>query len=276
MNNYFSIGLDASIALGFHEARSSNPKLFSGRTINKIWYGKIGLEEFVLKSFVRLADILEIKVDDKTIVLDKSIEGIMIININSYAGGVNLWGNKDTKEFKKLQIDDTLLEVVGITGVPHLGSIISGLNSPIKIAQGSTVSIIHKPSKKTPETAMQIDGEPFNVESGTIDISFLRQVTMLAHKGFKTQSASLTDSHDGKTVLMSPISPKTTINIDDDNLQIIPPTSPLPLMATHLSRNPLSDSTTTTTTSDSSSTTLLKKHAELESMDVIDINNHDE
>lgn len=47
MNNYFSIGVDAKIALQFHETRNENPHMFSNQMVNKMWYAKFGTDNMM-------------------------------------------------------------------------------------------------------------------------------------------------------------------------------------------------------------------------------------
>ena len=41
-NNYFNLGIDASVALKFHQARDKNPQCFSHRINNLLYYGFSG------------------------------------------------------------------------------------------------------------------------------------------------------------------------------------------------------------------------------------------
>ncbi len=60
----------------------------------------------------------------------------------SWGSGANPWGFERDDQFSMPNHWDGMLEVVGVTGVLHLGQIQSGLRSAIRIAQVINV-IIH-------------------------------------------------------------------------------------------------------------------------------------
>lgn len=53
----------------------------------------------------------------------------------SWGSGANPWGPEKEDSFSKPNHWDGMLEVVGVTGVVHLGQIQSGLRSAMRIAQ---------------------------------------------------------------------------------------------------------------------------------------------
>lgn len=56
----------------------------------------------------------------------------------SWGSGANPWGGPEKEDhFSKPNHWDGMLEVVGVTGVVHLGQIQSGLRSAMRIAQVS-------------------------------------------------------------------------------------------------------------------------------------------
>lgn len=107
------------------------------------------------------------KVDSKVIKLPPDLSGIMLLNINSYAGGADLWGKDDNSldsfdhkknSFSKPSLNDGMLEIVGVTGSFHMGACTINMSSAIRIAQGSSVSLYVKSNEGMP---MQMDGEPW-------------------------------------------------------------------------------------------------------------------
>lgn len=185
--NYCGIGLDAKMALNFHNLRKSYPYLFKSRVGNKFIYTQRGLNHLFAGKKIMLSKCLKVYCDDKLIILP-DVEGIIIQNITYWGGGIHDIWNDSTEStayldsepffsdsvagesenvgqvqtsFKKQSYCDGVMEVVGFSSILHMGRTQTGLAKPVRICQGSNIEIHIQEGAMIP---FQIDGEPFEVK----------------------------------------------------------------------------------------------------------------
>lgn len=185
MNNYFSVGPDALMALNFHAHREKTPSFFSSRIINKAVYFLYGTKDCLVQECKDLDKRIELELDGEHVTLP-SLEGIIVCNIGYWGGGCRLWEGMGDEPYPPTRVDDGLLEVVGVYGSFHCAQIQVKLANPVRLGQAHTVRLVLKSSRMP----MQVDGEPWAQGPCTITITHKTQALMLYH------SAEHTDDDD--------------------------------------------------------------------------------
>ncbi|KAM9274470.1 diacylglycerol kinase kappa isoform 7-T7 [Morus bassanus] len=185
MNNYFGIGLDAKISLEFNNKRDEHPKKCSSRTKNMMWYGVLGTKELLQRTYKNLEQRVQLECDGVPISLP-SLQGIAVLNIPSYAGGINFWGGtKEDNNFGAPSFDDKKLEVVAVFG-------------SIQMAVSRVINLQHH--RIAQGVPVQVDGEAWIQPPGIIKIQHKNRAQMLTRdRAFENTLKSWEDKQKGES-----------------------------------------------------------------------------
>ncbi|XP_052834351.1 diacylglycerol kinase epsilon [Octopus bimaculoides] len=176
-NNYFSIGVDALVALNFHRQRESWPTLLSNRIINKVCYFMYGTKDVLERECHDLQKKLTVELDGKKINLPK-LEGLVVLNISSWAGGCRVWeikADEEEDEYIPASYNDGMVEVFGLHSSFHVAQLQVGMIPPIRIGQASRIKITLNCT-----APMQVDGEPWLQQPVEMTVTHRSKATMLS------------------------------------------------------------------------------------------------
>uniref|UniRef100_A0A8C6YZP1 Diacylglycerol kinase accessory domain-containing protein n=1 Tax=Nothoprocta perdicaria TaxID=30464 RepID=A0A8C6YZP1_NOTPE len=148
----------------------------SSRTKNMMWYGVLGTKELLQRTYKNLEQRVQLECDGVPISLP-SLQGIAVLNIPSYAGGINFWGG--TKEDnggdgfpKSLASVWILNQAEACSGHCQPGDASPGLSAP----QCRMVKITIRGDEGVP---VQVDGEAWIQPPGVIKIQHKNRAQML-------------------------------------------------------------------------------------------------
>ncbi|XP_047308593.1 diacylglycerol kinase 7-like [Impatiens glandulifera] len=176
--NYFSIGMDAQVAYGFHQLRNGKPYLAQGPISNKLIYSGYSCKQGwfftqcmndpnlrglrnILRMFIKKDSCSEWK----HIKVPSSVRSIVVLNLNNYASGRNPWGNMkpeymEKKGFVEPSVEDGLLEIFGLKHGWHASFVMSEAISAKHLAQAAEVRFEFR-GGEWDEAFVQMDGEPW-------------------------------------------------------------------------------------------------------------------
>ncbi|GAQ89114.1 diacylglycerol kinase [Klebsormidium nitens] len=209
--NYFSLGMDAHTAYAFHHLRERKPWLARGRKVNQGLYGYYGCAQgwFCLPCSCSPHDVsavARIQYASKDGVwhpleLNSNVRAVVVLNLQSYAGGRDPWGHPSRSEqakhgFVPATVDDGLLEVVAFTDGWHTAAVMAKAAHGRRLVQAHAL-VVELHGERAPRAYLQMDGEPWvqpcdpSKPPAVLHITHSGQSVVLATKGSKVRSSTL-------------------------------------------------------------------------------------
>lgn len=188
--NYFSIGMDAEIAYGFHHLRNEKPYLAQGPITNKIIYSGYGCVQgwfctpLSANPRVRgINNIVQIHIkkqncsDWEFLQLPSSVRAVVALNLQNYASGRNPWGHPkpdylEKRGFVEAQPADGLLEIFGLKEGWHSSFVMIDLISAKHLAQAAAIKLELRGGRRK-RAYLQMDGEPWQHPLSESDSTFI-------------------------------------------------------------------------------------------------------
>jgi diacylglycerol kinase (ATP) len=104
-------------------------------------------------------------------------QGVILININSFAGGSRLW--QPTWQHREQNHNDELVEVVSVDGPLHLGQIKAGISHGLNLGQCKRFEV-----RFLQKTHVQFDGEPELLPPCRATVAHAGQAQMLCNRDY--------------------------------------------------------------------------------------------
>ncbi|KAK8964927.1 Diacylglycerol kinase 4 [Platanthera guangdongensis] len=196
--NYFSIGMDAQVAYGFHHFREEKPHLAQSPIANKLiytgyscaqgWFVTPCTSDPTLRGLNNILRLSIKKINSPNwehIRVPSSVRAIVALNLHNYGSGRNPWGSPKPeyllkKGFVEAQYDDGLLEIFGLKQGWHASFVMVELISAKHIAQAAAIRLEIRGGTWN-HAYMQMDGEPWKQRISSEYSSFV-EITRVPHQ----------------------------------------------------------------------------------------------